>query len=419
MSKRSRRIAFSISCSAVALAVVLSMSVPAFAAAGDRDASFGGDGKVVTAFKGFAHPDAVVVQPDGRIIVAGTLSRFGRDRFRLVRYLPDGSLDPSFGANGVVRKRFSRSASVGGMVLQADGTIVVAGTKRHRADGRTAVVIRFLPDGSVDRGFGQHGKAFATAGPSSNANALAIDDQGRIVIAGSITDSRDHTRAALWRFEAGGAPDRSFGKNGIATLAFDSAGTDVAIDSAGRIVLSGLTFVNFTSVFLLARLGDDGSLDTTFGGGHGYVTTAFGDEAQALSVSLQPDGAIVVGGYGYGTQPFEGFALARYLDDGSLDGSFGKKGKVVTVFTRGAIAFDTLIQPDGAIVAVGYAAPKFMGIARYLTDGHLDASFSGNGRLEEHSFSNAFAVARQDDGKLLAVAVTEGPADFMVFRYLG
>jgi uncharacterized delta-60 repeat protein len=342
-----------------------------------------------------------------------------RDVFTLVRYLPDGSRDPNFGTNGFARKGFARTAGVGGMALQPDGKIVVAGTKDHRADSSTATVVRFLPDGSLDTGFGDDGKAFATAGPNSTANKVALDSEGRIVIVGSVHDSLDHIRAALWRFDADGAEDRSFGSGGVAQLAQDSLGYDVAVDAQDRIVISGNAHVNFQSVFLAARFDANGHLDRTFGSGNGYVTTSFGSEAAALSVSLQPDSGIVLGGYGDAPNGFRGFALARYLEDGTLDGTFGHGGTVVTSFTRDGIVFDTLVQPDGAIVAVGAAQPKFMGVARYLANGRLDHSFSDNGRLEEHAGSNASGVALQADGKLVATAVPGGRGDFMVIRYLG
>lgn len=222
---------------------------------------------------------------------------------------------------------------------------------------------------------------------------------------------------------APGDLDTTFSDDGKVTTDFTSAedtAYGVAIQDDGKIVVAGTTRYRR---FALARYNTDGSPDTTFSG-DGKVTTDFtprGDAAYA--VAIQADGKIMAAGYAQ----FHGdlkFALARYTTDGSLDTTFSGDGKVTTDFTSGADgAYGVAIQDDGKIVAVGGAgghelAPQTFALARYRPNGRLDTTFSGDGKVRTNFWrgggDSAYAVAIQEDGKIVAAG---GDSRFALARY--
>ncbi len=316
---------------------------------GARNRSFGRKGKVVTPFLGKAWQEGtgVVVQPDGKIVAAGSTGA----GFALARYNPSGSLDPSFGSGGKVVTPLGSDAGANGVALQDDGKIVLAGRLANEYLGKSDFVLaRYKADGSPDPSFGLGGVVTTPIGSgSSSARAVLIQPDGKIVAAGVVvlsTAGADELRFALARYNPNGSLDTSFGAGGEVTTAFflcecDEAygveATAVALQPDGKIVAAGGTLNSFMArdEFALARYNPSGSLDASFGTG-GKVTTSFGfpppemgstgDFAEALA--MQPDGKIVATGesnFGPHGEQFDD-ALARYKPDGSLDKSFAKDG---------------------------------------------------------------------------------------------
>jgi uncharacterized delta-60 repeat protein len=371
---------------------------------------------------------AVVVQPDGRIVVAGASAR-GRayDAPRdlaLARYLPDGRLDPSFGAGGRVLTPMPARWFGSGLALQPDGKLLAGGSP----------LVRYLADGRLDASFGQGGKASTGIGP-----AFLLQRDGKIVVAGSTPNRYGQSRFAVRRYLPDGRVDASFGRDGAARTAnFGTVSThtdasdyvsDVAIQGDGRIVAAGAAEAcgacNLTK-FALARYLPNGRLDTRFGRSGAVVD--FDREvsyAEASAVALQEDGRIVAAGWwGDGA----GLAFARYRPDGSLDRSFGARGHVPGRARDGVPeqALDVAIQGDGRIVAAGVRTalrPRqqdFL-LVRLGPHGGLDRSFGRRGRAVT-SFSPggtdiARALAIQGDGKIVAVGST-AVNRFAVARYL-
>ena len=219
--------------------------------------------------------------------------------------------------------------------------------------------------------------------------------------------------------------DATFGSGGAVTTDFgtrnDIAG-GVAIQTDGKIVVSGLSFVGAdrsTEDFALARYGPDGSLDPTFGVG-GMILTDFGGESDSAlgGVVILPNGKIVTSGTvnSDASGTIADFGLARYDADGGLDASFGQGGKVVTnIDDHHGYADSMVLQPDGKIVLGGGCADG-LALARYQTDGSLDPAF-GNGGIVAGIADGAFAndLALQPDGKLVAAGVAtalSSPPDF-------
>ncbi|MFF1594116.1 calcium-binding protein [Streptomyces sp. NPDC058286] len=219
---------------------------------------------------------------------------------------------------------------------------------------------------------------------------------------------------------APGDLDPSFGTGGKVTTdfgGFDGAQA-MAVQADGKIIAAGDTVPSGSTFhFALARYNTDGSLDTSFGTG-GKVTTDF-DTGGASSVAIQADGKIVAAGNAGAVGSSSDFALARYNTDGSLDASFGTGGKVTTDFGGADGANGVALQADGKIIAAGLAVGDF-GLARYNTDGSLDTGFGAGGKVTTGFDSGGAAddVALQADGKIVAAGSVGSPdGDFAVVRY--
>jgi uncharacterized delta-60 repeat protein len=406
---------------ALALAYVSSAS----AAPGDLDPSFGSGGKVTTVFgPGSNGGFGVAIQADGKIVAVG---RSGSGGFAVARYNADGSLDASFGSGGKVTTVFGVFDVAFAVAIQGDGKIVAVGATAPGGFCCQFALARYNVEGSLDASFGSGGEVTTAFGGDSEARALAIQADGKIVVVGSKFDPFS-PGLAIARYNTDGSLDTSFGAGGEVTTNFggfaDSANA-VALQSDGKIVVSGGG--GPSNDFALARLNADGSLDNSFGA-NGKVTTDFGASDRANGVAIQGDGKIVAAGSG---GFFTRFALARYNTDGSLDTSFNGTGKVTTVFTGQNVeqANALAIQANGKIVAVGRAFMNFDGnfaLARYNTDGSLDAGFGTGGEVMtsfgDRSSDDAQAVALQTDGKIVVVG-GGGPCtpscQFELARYTG
>ncbi|MFD8793058.1 calcium-binding protein [Streptomyces vinaceus] len=285
-------------------------SVARYNTDGSLDSGFGDGGLVrVDEFGGSADGADVAVQPDGKIIAAG---KGGGGGFALVRLDSAGNLDPSLGGDGAVVAGFTPASpqDAGGiarrMALQPDGKIVSVGYV-----GNTNFdigVARYLPNGSLDPTFSGDGMVTANFGGTEFGNAVAVQPDGKIVAAGS-----GAVGVALLRYNADGSPDSGFGSGGRTSVHFpgDGGGANaLALQPNGKIVIAGQADdpnSQEANDFGVARFNANGTVDTGFGG-DGFVVTGFQDWDEARGVLVQPDGKIVAAGFGAGFA----FALARY-----------------------------------------------------------------------------------------------------------
>lgn len=271
---------------------------------GSRDSSFGSDGvaKADVAPGRASVAYAVAIQKDGKLVAAGTAG----DDFAVVRFNPDGTLDPTFSGDGTVITDFGDEEGCHGVAIQRDGRIVAAGSTR----GGGFALACYTPDGRLDRSFGRKGKVTTTFGGDDQASGLALQNDGKIVLVGSSYTTA--SRIAMARYERDGRLDRSFGKNGrvISDIGGYSAANAVVIQPDGRLVVAGSGVANNSFDFLVARYRKNGLLDPSFGG-NGWVTTDFADQESASGVALQPDGKIVAAGVLSGGETQ--IAAARYL----------------------------------------------------------------------------------------------------------
>jgi uncharacterized delta-60 repeat protein len=405
---------------------------PAAANPGRLDSGFGTGGGTTTSFAGDAGAGAAVLQ-GGKVVAAGFAVTGATTDFALTRYRPDGTLDTSFGDRGRVITDIAGGAgdSATALAVQADGKLVAAGLTSGPA-GQDFVLVRYRPNGTVDPSFGNHGRVITDfAGGADAAHALVIQADGKLVAAGSATLGTDQD-FAIARYHPDGTPDLSFGTGGRATIdiagAFDEARALVL--QGGKPVLAGFTFTGdaATGDFALARFTAAGRPDGSFGTG-GRVTTDFAggfDDARALVI--QGGKLVAAGSATTGSGP--DFALARYDTRGALDPTFGTGGKVTTDFAPvfgDADEVNALVVQQGKLVAAG---SSFTGgglrfdfaLARYRPNGGLDESF-GTGGTTTTDFARredrAQALVLQS-GRPVAVgtAVTgSGKQTFALARY--
>jgi len=436
-------------CVVLMLVLALLLSYPAAkrvqADDGDLDKSFGASGKVITDFSGSEdEATAVTIQSDGRIIAVGSSIKpiTGADRdFALARYNTDGSLDTSFGSAGkVVTDFFGKNDFALAVAVQQDGKIVAAGKHLQVfSDGALTgyyfAAARYNSDGSLDTSFGSGGKVVGDIG---ELDAIAIQQDGKILAAGftfSGTGLQITTAFALVRYNVDGSLDPGFGSGGKITTDFFGGSITIpktniralSIQSDGKIVAVGSAFNSATrsSLFGLARYNEDGSLDASFGSG-GKVTTAILDNSAAIALTIQADDAIVVAGSAQSTTGAEGFALARYNNDGSLDATFGSGGKATDeFFGSGSVVRAVSFKSGGEIVAGGSVPRGIKGfdfaVARYSSDGSLDARFGAGGKviteLSKDEDDDVNGLAIQSDGQIVAVGTTDTGDNFALARY--
>ena len=337
---------------------------------GSLDSTFGTGGSVVTDF-GTANDRAagVALQPDGKIVVVGS----SESDAVVARYDVDGKLDASFGPP-VITGGLAGEFHAHSVALESDGRIVVAGSFAPEGSSLFShlFVMRLLPSGDFDGSFGLDGMV-TTAGASGGRVALQGD--GKIVVAGAKQTSFDD--CAPWdpcdmavvvvRYNHDGSIDSSFGTGGMVTTGRSNETNQtsaVAVQLDGKIVVAGarpapLVKPVIASDFLLMRYNVDGTLDTSFGIG-GEVVTDFGAFDFAQSVAIQVDGKIVVAGGGRADDPDAAtdFAITRYGRDGTLDPLFGDGGKVLVDVGGSDAAQALAMQSDGNVVAAGYGGSQ-------------------------------------------------------------
>jgi uncharacterized delta-60 repeat protein len=280
------------------------------------------------------------------------------------RLLSAGDLDPSFGYGGVVTTHLGDGVdTVRSVAVQADGKIVAAGYVWHGSN-TDFTLTRYNPDGTLDGSFGSGGMVTTHfAGNSGRAYNVTLQADGKIVAAGY--DGNDSTADfALARYNADGSLDDSFGSGGLVTTDFAGSMDEaygVTLQADGRIVAAGLAVLGGHDAFALARYNADGTLDGTYGSG-GRVLTTFNNSFSSLAFNLtvQADGKVIAAGITTDIIGQRGdFALARYDTDGMLDGTFGSGGLVRTDFGGSDDDLQAVaVQADGRTVAVGYSTDR-------------------------------------------------------------
>ena len=401
--------------------VLTNLQIPAWAADGDLDTSFGGgDGIQITNFSSsYEYASSLAVQSDGKILVAGEMEDGSNYNFAIARYNADGSPDDDFGLSGIITTNVARFDGIYSIALQSDGKIVAAGYSGNGSNNDFAIA-RYNADGSPDGDFGSSGITTTDIASNDGIKSIAIQSDGKIVAAGYSENGGDND-FAIARYNANGSLDNFFGTSGITTTHIASYDliNSIALQSDGKIVAAGSSDSNL----VVARYNADGSPDGSFGSS-GKVIPIHSSSAGASAIALQNDGKIVAAGFEeYGSSKYK-FAILRFNANGSPDGDFGLSGKTTTaVGSSDDSIYDIEIQSDGKIVAAGFSyngTNDDSAIVRYNTNGSLDDSFGSSGILTlgvgigDDSIED---IEIQSDGKIVGA----GPSndDFAVVRFLG
>ena len=402
--------------------------------AGELDLTFGTDGRVLTDFgqgsTEFGYSIAAY-QSNGKFVVAGEDD--GSGDFAVVRYNNDGSLDTSFGLDGIVTIDFGGFAFAQAVVVDSSDRIVVAGNCEC---GQMAVA-RLTTSGALDTAFGTNGMQFVDFGISVSASALALDSVGRVLVVG-YTDSAlgESIDFAVARLTNGGELDTAFDMDGKQTVDFGSQydlGGFVAVDSFDRVLVSGWSDQGGTTGydFAVARLTSVGTLDTAFDA-DGKQTVDFGSDFDVgANVAVDSADRVLLAGWSDQGATGYDFAVARLSTSGALDTSFDTDGKQTVDFGSDDDSYGSGVVVDSAsnVLVVGRSYQGATGydfaVARLTTNGVLDTSFDTDGKQTVDFGSNddqAAAVAVDSQGRiLLAGGSVQNTTnnDFAVARLLG
>ncbi len=417
---------------------------------GVYDEGFGTGGKIFQLFNdGDVIPKAVVTQTDGKIIVAGSGGDFFQGLIKIVRYNVNGSMDPTFGSNGIAAIDVpSDQDPLQTLTIQQDGKIIAGGII-HTLDQATQqtdedfYLFRLKTDGSYDSSFGTNGLVVTDLASHSDdvIHKLLVKPDGKILAGGYYMDmnngdnyyglvqyktdgSRDSTfgingitvvllpqqedgkgslallpngkilvattvvndtsffyQFGLLRFTANGVLDANFGNGGILHLGlsyFHSVLHDMAVQTDGKIVMTGETQGSNATVVAVVRVDSAGAYDLNFGDSgvvRTHISTGNFDPDAGMALTIQPDKKIIVGCTLYNSinSPDANFAVIRYMPDGTVDSNYGRQGIIITDFDEnGDFAKACLQQADGKFILVGSAESQNFetgfGIARYLSD---------------------------------------------------
>ncbi|HLY70360.1 MAG TPA: T9SS type A sorting domain-containing protein [Puia sp.] len=382
--------------------VVVSQRLPN----GKTDSSYGKNG--FSASLRISNPVAAV-QPDGKILIAGTTLGNNED-FIIARLNGDGSLDKQFGNSGVTITDAGSDADILSAVSLLPNGQIIAGGQTVRNNTNDFALVRYTSTGKVDASFGQNGIVITSLGGSSNVTTLAIQPDSKILAAGNFNNGT--TFFAAVRYKTNGALDTSFNHNGFAMASpGNSASVTSMALSSGKIIVGGYSYdPTGNSQFNILQLTSSGAIDSSFGN-YGWTYSNFAGPYQTLtSLHINANGRILTGGYAESTGGTTQFALARFLPNGNPDSSFGTYGQVLTSLTDSTQDYSTCIflQTNGEILLGGYAVPndnnEEFGLARYQSNGSIDSSFASNGILlgtypdQSYYYSN---ILVQPDGRLI------------------
>jgi uncharacterized delta-60 repeat protein len=335
---------------------------------GQPDPAFGqGGGAAAGDGTRFCTGVAVAVQGDGKIVAAGGCNPIPAGQpgaFLVARFETDGGLDGRFGTGGVVLTPVEPGpAEARGVALLPGGALVVAGA----SGGGHVALARYDADGRLDPSFGDGGTTVTAVGTWCTPEAMAMQEDGSVVVAGGAAFPDAGQRMFVARYTPGGMLDPGFGDAGISTApafpigpypsTLDTAYA-IAVQTDGKVLAAGAgSLGGVSTVIALARWTPEGRMDPTF---NGYAATQFGLDSLAHAIALLPDGRFFTGG----VVSLRGYALTRWNADGTADSSFGDRGSVFTTITGGDSIHALALQHDGKIVAAG-SSSIWLSVARY------------------------------------------------------
>jgi len=379
--------------------VVLCSALPASADPGDLDHAFNGTGSIIEDFGGSANSigQAVLVLPGNQVVAVGDTTHPGHpdSDFGIAKYLGSGEPDTSFGGgDGRVVTDFDGGfETVGDVLRQADGKLIVVGRTCHADDTDVCdfAVVRYRPNGNRDLLFGDQGRATVSFPGYERARAYEADfgPNGTIVIGGEgHTASQGDYDALFARLKRNGTLDASFSGDGRAHLDPSDGGDDAAagvqMQSDGKLVAAGWSYVGSEGRWCVMRLRPNGTPDPTFSGDGVFVkNVAPNRDDYANDVLLMPTGKILAVGQAQnyvGTDTQNDAVLVRLNPNGTLDTTFGNQGVRAKDF-GGYEEINRIVRdPSGRLVATGrFGGGTDFGVLRYHSNGTLDTGFGDGG----------------------------------------
>lgn len=410
-----------------------------FSQAGSLDPTWGSDGRVSVDLNKNCKLRGLVRQPNNKILALVSIGYLDSG-FALIRYLPNGIKDHSFGVAGIVLINFQSRGSGNAICLQPDGKILVTGTYNNiigQAYQTSIFIDRFNEDGSLDSGFGTNGNVTTNIKLINYANSIAIQKDGKIVLAGGTSIAPYYDEIITLRYKGDGNIDSGFAGKGYVISNLDSEqqssdmGYFVSLQEDGKIIVGGSTyeFVHYKGHAALIRFMPDGSLDPDFAN-EGIAITS---QAKSFLGSIfQDDGKIVTVGYSSSFGGGPEAELCRFTTDGIIDSSYGLNGVAIIFNTSGnrlGVAFSIAQQADGKVVSAGEGEGpfpynrEFSGIIRFNKQGKKDKTFGENGTVllprpnGEFITENQYPIVIQQDGKILTG--TTKTHKLYIFRLMG
>jgi len=417
-------------------ALNLLFSIGVQAQSGSLDITFNNDGIFTYDFGNSDNMNDVKIQPDQKIVCTGiAFDANYNSTLTVMRLNQNGTLDNNFGVNGVFSFINGYDSYGYDSQILDGGKILVAGIAAVNFNPYKILLVRINSNGTLDTSFGNSGFTLTDFSPADNfAYGLAVQADGKIVIAGEMTDTVNYqSNPTMVRFDSNGFVDSTFGVNGqllIPAISGDNAFRCITIQPDGKILAAGhYSLINTGLVefdFCVARADVNGVLDPTFGT-NGLVVTPVGNGLdQAFGMDLDTALNIVVAGIASGSNL--NMALLKYDPTGTLDPNFGNNGVVIFDNASFEGANDVIVQPDNRIVVVGssgsFPSPTAATVWKYLADGTLDSTFAGVGYVTtsiDIDKEDGNSVALQADGKIVIAGkyrnVNTANNDATVIRY--
>lgn len=386
---------------------------------GSLDINFGNSGAVITEIgTGFSWTGDMEIQNDGKIVIAGHSLGDGYPMITLVRYNENGIPDINFGINGFVFTEVGIFCRANAMAIQSDGKIIVAGYSKTNETTFDWVTLRYNYNGSLDETFGNEGVVITNVENSSNLYGVEINSEGKILVCG-YSSNGESTGISSVMYNTDGSLDLSYGDNGFSIIKLcqspDIEAWAVDMIDNGQFFAAGFVY-NTTLLrnkISIVKFLADGNIDNSFGI-NGVSETSLGDSDDfANAIYCLPDKNILIAG-----STTHGAFLARFDKFGNPDNSFGINGFIMTNFgTDENENYGLTVQRDGKIVVAGVSGPNAQntngnfGLVRYNSDGSIDENFGSDGKVTldlSNGYNDvAFIVKEQPDGKLVASGISQ------------
>jgi uncharacterized delta-60 repeat protein len=368
----------------------------------------------------------IALQQDGKILVTGYMSNGTDDDIMVIRFNTDGTLDTSFATNGSYIYDGGYGIDGGyAIAVQSDDRILLAGESSNGSDA-DVIVLRHDPDGSPDPNFGTNGIYTYDGGNGYDAVIdILVQPDGRIVMCGSSSNGTDNDLMVI-RLNANGAPDTTFGSNGIAVyhsgISHDF-GLRLTVQNDGKILVTGGSNNGSNIDIIIVRFNTNGTLDTSFGT-DGIATYDGGDYDRGYGIDTNSDGDILV--TGVRTKPNQEITdydipVICFDSNGVLDTSFGNNGIMLFDSAISEQGYDLMVQSDDTILVTGYSGSNIGGVSdwslvvlKYAQNGTLDTTFGTNGVYRYNPTDKTewgYGLDLQTDGKIVVTGQADNGMD--------